>query len=97
MKSVTKAQIRWMATYIAMVVRNEMENFHCKHLTDSQMKELNPIVRNAIYTALYAANDTSKEAERFVQFQISLIPDYWEPPELSSDFKGEIGMTEVLK
>lgn len=37
---------------IAIAVRNEMEDFHCEHLTDSQMKELNPIIRNAIVTAL---------------------------------------------
>ena len=30
-----------------------MENFHTKHLTDAQMKELNPVIRNAVYTALY--------------------------------------------
>ena len=33
------------AAYIAMVVRNAMEDFHCEHLTDEQMMELNPIVR----------------------------------------------------
>ena len=26
-----------LANYIAMVVRNAMEDFHCKHLTDDQM------------------------------------------------------------
>jgi hypothetical protein len=26
--------------YIAMVVRNAMEDFHCKHLSEAQMKEL---------------------------------------------------------
>jgi len=42
--------------YIAMVIRNAMEDFHCKHLSDTQMKELNPLIRNAIYTALYIRN-----------------------------------------
>lgn len=36
------------AMYIAMVVRNAMEDFHAKHLSDTQMAELNPIIRNAI-------------------------------------------------
>ena len=36
------------AMYIAMVVRDAMENFHHKHLSDEQMKELNPTIRNAI-------------------------------------------------
>jgi len=35
-----------------MVVRNATEEFHAEHLTDEQMRELNPIIRNAIYTAL---------------------------------------------
>ena len=47
-------EIQGVATYMAMVVRNAMEDFHCEHLTDDQMKELNPIIRNAICTALHA-------------------------------------------
>ena len=43
-----------VALYISMVVRNAMEDFHGKHLSDAQMKEINPIIRNAVYTALYA-------------------------------------------
>jgi hypothetical protein len=52
------------------------------------MKELNPIIRNAIYTALDAAANaaTSEAADHFVQFQIRLIPDYWEDPELLDDY-----------
>lgn len=42
------------AMVVAMSVRNAMEDFHCANLTDEQMRELNPIVRNAIYTALHA-------------------------------------------
>ena len=43
-----------IAMFLAMVVRNAMEDFHAKHLSDEQMRELNPIVRNAIYTGLQA-------------------------------------------
>jgi len=45
-----------------------MEDFHCRHLSDEQMAELNPIIRNAIYTALYAyhGEKDSKAAVRFV-------------------------------
>src|SRR5262245_60252351 len=42
------------AMYVAMVVRNALEDFHCRHLSDEQMKELNPLIRNAICTALHA-------------------------------------------
>ena len=38
---------------ISIVIRNAMEDFHTKHLSDDQMKELNPIIRNAVYTALF--------------------------------------------
>ena len=38
--------------YIAIVVRNAMEDFHCNHVCDKQMKELNPKIRNSIYTAI---------------------------------------------
>ena len=62
--------------YIAMVVRNEMENFHVKHLSDEQMKELNPIIRKAICTALYAFGNYNEfvGAKAFVDFNVRLIP-----------------------
>lgn len=40
------------AKAIAVYVRYCMEDFHVEHLSDKQMKELNPIIRNAIYTFL---------------------------------------------
>ena len=60
-----------MARYIAMAVRNAMEDFHCKHLTDEQMQELNPIIRNGIYTALYASKhaDDEESCKEFLRFQ----------------------------
>lgn len=75
--------------YIAIVVRNAMEDFHYEHLSDEQMKELNPIIRNAVYTALYAYEtfDSSKMSKRFVEFHLTSIPEYWEKPELLKDFK----------
>jgi len=58
--------------YIAIVVRNSMEDFHCKHLTDKQMRELNPIIRNGIYTALYSMvfHKDSEKANQFLKFLI---------------------------
>ena len=72
------------AKYIAIVVRNAMEDFHIKHLSDEQMKELNPIIRNAIYTALYAYDkqEKSKKAKEFISYNLSMIPEHWEEPEL---------------
>jgi hypothetical protein len=76
------------AMYIAMVVRNALEDFHCRYLSDEQMKELNPLVRNAIYTALHAVRRCreSKGAQAFVDFHTGMIPKYWEKPVLLDDF-----------
>ena len=65
-----------------------MEDFHCAHLTDDQMKELNPIIRNAVCTALHAFNNYEKAdaAARFVDFNFRMIPRYWEDPELLTDY-----------
>lgn len=72
------------AKFIAMVVRNAMEDFHCKYLTDEQMKELNPIIRNAIYTAIYGfmTSSRSEKSRRYVEHLFRAIPGYWEEPEL---------------
>lgn len=83
--------MRDYAKYIAMVVRNAIEDFHCKHLSDAQMDELNPIIRNAVYTAIYAfeSRKNSRISEAFVDFHLMSIPKYWEEPELLPGFKGE--------
>jgi hypothetical protein len=47
-----KNDLNFRAKVIAAYVRCYMEDFHSKHLSDAQMKELNPIIRNAIYTFL---------------------------------------------
>ena len=87
-----KKVVQWMkdfTKYIAIVVRNAMEDFHCEHLSDAQMKELNPIIRNAIYTAIYAhqAIGKSEMSENFVEYHLLSIPKYWEEPELLKGFR----------
>src|SRR5262245_14361917 len=81
-------EIKTKAKYIAMAVRNAMEDFHSEHLSDEQMKELNPIIRDEIATALYALEHAEDNplAMAYVLHQFRLIPDYWEPPELSGKF-----------
>ena len=88
---------RATAIYLASVVRNAMEGFHCKHLTDAQMRELNPIIRNAIYTGLQALSHYHKStgARAFVEHQRALIPHYWEPPELLADFRKSVALLEA--
>lgn len=70
--------------YIASVIRDAMEQFHIDHLTDEEMKKLNPILRNAVYSALYAYDnrERSEKAKRFVEYHLSMIPEYWEDAEL---------------
>ena len=72
---------------VAMVVRNAMDEFHSKHLSDKQMEELNPIIRNAIYTASYALDNMhlSDKAERYIEYHMSMIPGYWEDCEFLTD------------
>ena len=79
---------RTLASYIAMVIRNAMEDFHHEHLSDEQMKQLNPIIRNAVCTALHAFQnyEDSPQSAQFVDFNVMLIPKYWELPELLADY-----------
>ncbi len=83
-----------MAMFLAMVVRNAMEDFHHKYLSDEQMKELNPIIRNAICTGLHALrySDKSEGARSFFDFHTISIPKYWEQPELLDDFVETVKM-----
>ncbi len=76
--------MKGMAKFIAIVVRNAMESFHVKHLSDAEMRELYPIIRNAIFTALHAARlrGTSETARAWRDSQLQHIPSYWESPEL---------------
>lgn len=41
-----------LAKSVAYYVRNGIEDFHKDYLSDDQMRELNPLIRNAIYTFL---------------------------------------------
>jgi sRNA-binding carbon storage regulator CsrA len=80
---------RQSAAYIAMVVRHAMEDFHHRHLSDAQMNELNPIVRNAVCTALHALvyYERYSQAAEFVDFHRHGVPADWEPPELLDDYR----------
>jgi len=75
---------------IAMHVRNEMEDFHVEHLSDSQMKELNRLIRQAIFDIVSATNQKPKtkkekqQVDKTIQWLIMMIPDYWEIPQDST-------------
>jgi hypothetical protein len=78
-----------LAKIIAIVVRNNIEAFHHKYLSDDQMKQLNPLIRNAIYTALDALDNMgkSKAARSYIDYHTSMIPKYWEEPEFIEGYK----------
>lgn len=46
-----------LAKAIAVHLRNGIEDFHWKYLSDSNMREINPKIRNAIYTFLVDLGD----------------------------------------
>ncbi len=76
-------QEKEVSKIIAMFVRNEMEDFHVKHLSDEQMKELNPIIRNAIYSTfmlLVKVQKGDRVATEQLDFLYKMIPSYWEEP-----------------
>ena len=84
-----KKGLQHQAKYVAIVVRNAMEEFHSKSLSDEQIKELNPIIRNPIYTALYTTHyyRESANVKAFISQQSSMIPTYWEEPKFIEGFK----------
>jgi hypothetical protein len=106
MKDLPKGAKRALQTWakvIALQVRNNMEDFHCRHLNDAQMKELNPLIRKAIYEALRQLFFLKKriKKQRLVAIQnihylFLLLPDYWEDPDLSEqEHADEDGLAEM--
>lgn len=83
-------QVQQITLLIAMHVRNEMEDFHIEHLSDAQMKQLNPIIRQAIFDIVSLINkrpeteDDQKNAAQEIDWLIKMMPDYWEIPEKTS-------------
>lgn len=81
------------AMVIAKVVRNAMEDFHHDNLSDGQMKQLNRIIRDAIYVGLmivlaqrgfYKDNDVTSVLEHDLDGCWNIVarnlPSYWELP-----------------
>jgi hypothetical protein len=63
-----------------MYVRNSIEDFHVKHLSDAQMKELNMIIRQSLYDVVSTLEDDNVDSDRLMGYLIGQIPDYWEIP-----------------
>ncbi len=76
-----------LTVLIAMHVRNSMEDFHVEHLSDTQMKELNQIIRQAIYDVLGLIDtkaNSLEESESTAAWLVRMVPPYWEIPDKSS-------------
>ncbi len=84
--------IREYAKYVAMVVRLAMDDFHGQHLSDEQMRQLNPVIRDAVFTAIYACQTSGQcpQSKYFVDYHRAMIPTYWEEPELMEGYGVEL-------
>ena len=88
-----KNDLNFRAKAIAAYVRCYMEDFHCEHLSDAQMKKLNPIIRNAIYTFL--KDDMDNNFFAISGTCAANLASYWEdceylePPKVELDDEEE--------
>jgi hypothetical protein len=76
------------AKAIAMDIRNALEDFHAAgNLSDAQMKELNPIIRNSVLSTLHAIRYSERGPAAFhVESSLRFVPEYWEEPALDADY-----------
>lgn len=70
------------ALVMATLLRNALEDFHVAHLSDTQMKELNRLIRYALYEAISQIETMAgtPEGEGFLAWVVTRIPDHWEIP-----------------
>lgn len=73
------------AMIMAMYLRSAIEDFHAANLSDAQMKELNQLLRRALFNIITFLETEDLEhdskAQAFLEYLITGIPDYWEVPE----------------
>lgn len=66
----------YLAKTIAAYVRMNIEDFHSEHLSDKQMKELNPLIRNAIFS--FWEDWDSGRIGKIWGVRMLNCPEYWE-------------------
>jgi hypothetical protein len=71
-----------MAMFIAKVIHDAIDGFDFKHLSVDQRRELDSVINNAVYTALYASKHYSQSsaAKAFVTVGLANIPKHWVKP-----------------
>lgn len=83
LKKILSTNNNYLAKALAAYVRCHIEDFHHKYLSDEQMRELNPLIRNAIFTML---EDMSEGRYFKISGLLRLnLPDYWEDCEYILD------------
>lgn len=77
-----------MAKYITAVICNNIQDFQAEHLSDEQMEVLNPLIKNATYTALHSLFKENRTPidDQFVELNSETIPDDWEDPTLVKNY-----------
>lgn len=91
--------IQFATKMIAMAVRNKIEDFHVEHLTDDQMKQLNPLIRQGIYQALVVIEQNcewNNMATKMMQWLEMMIPEYWEDSQLDPQ-EAQILLSEYIQ
>lgn len=76
--------------YIAIAIENTRQDFQRKNPSEENAELLDPLIRNAIYTALYSFEyyKSSDNAREFVEYNLSTIPESWSDPEFLDGFEG---------
>jgi hypothetical protein len=94
----TKKQIK-NAKIISCFIRGDIEDFHCEHLSDSQMGVLNPLIRNAVVSALYMIDNSDTQLGSLcVNSQMFLnMSEKWEEPEMSDSFIAGEEIMELIE
>lgn len=79
---------RTKAMIIGKVVRDALEGFHVKHISDKDMPELNQTVRNSVATALHMLDYSlqNEQIAKILGWHVRSMPSYWESPELLDDY-----------
>jgi hypothetical protein len=85
-RGIMEGDLTAQAMYIARVVRDAMEDFHVAHLSDVQMAELNPLIRQGILDALVIMARANDHRDPLALAAISAMtlqgpPSYWEVPD----------------
>lgn len=83
LQTVNEPYLKRVSKIIALAVRNELEGFHiAAHIRDSDMKELNTHIRNAVYTMILtvAKTDSEQHCRDVIAYLERQMPPYWEEP-----------------